>query len=228
MRAALRSVGSRFDALDRSAPRAGWRRVATAPALWALLMIAAAAATWDGSLMLRPGVGGAWAWSAARTLDGEPWRTVTATVLTRDPLMLVLLLVVTGAVLWVLDRLTSTAVALGVWAAGAVWGFAGTTLLLRVGDLAGWDLATTTLTTVDVGPSGGTAAAAAVVVVVMRHRLVTGVTVAALVVGSALHHQVADVEHLVTFATALVVASWVRRPTHRRSRPWRARGTAPR
>ena len=219
VRAALGSVRDRFVRLDRAGPGPWWRRTA-APAVWALLMVAAAAATWGGSLTLRPGARSAGAWSAQQVLDGQAWRLVTATVLTRDPTMLVLLVVVTGPILWVLARLTSTPVALLVWAAGAVWGFAGTTLLLRAGEAAGWGLATTTLATVDVGPSGGTAAAAAVVTALMRHRLVTAVTVTALVVGSALHHQVADVEHLITFTTALVVTSAVARLPRRRGAPW--------
>lgn len=52
----------------------------------------------------------------------------------------------------------------------------------------------------------GVAAVAVVVVVVLRHRLVTAVTVLALLVGSALHHEVADVEHLLVFTTTLLVA----------------------
>ena len=211
MRAALGPVRVRFADLDRGAPRGRRIRWATAPVVWALAMVVAAAATWDGSLRLRPAVHRAASWSAQQVLDGQPWRAVTATVLTRDPAMLLSLLLVTGAVLWVLARFTSTVVALVVWAAGAVWGFAATTALLWICGLAGWDLATTILATSDVGPSGGTAAAAAVVVVIMRHRVVTSVTVAALLVGSALHHQVADVEHLLAFATALALAVPVQR-----------------
>lgn len=206
MRAEVASVRARFDHLDRGAQRSGWARFPVAPLLWTLTVVAAAAGTWDASWELRPAVEAALGWSARQVLDGQPWRTLSATVLTTDALSLAALVVVTATALWVLERLTSTRLALAVWAAGAVWGFVGTTLALRAGAAAGWGLAEATLTTPDVGPSGGTAAVVAVVVVLVRHRLVTAVTVLALLVGSAVHHEVADVEHLLVFATTLLLA----------------------
>lgn len=206
MRAAIASVRARFDRLDRGAHRSGWGGLPVAPLLWTLTMVAAAAATWDASWTLRPGVRAALGWSARQVLDGQPWRTLTATVLTTDAPSLAALVVVTATALWALERLTSTRTAVAVWAVGAVWGFAGTTLALWAGDQAGWGPATAALTTLDVGPSGGTAAAVATVVVVLRHRLVTTITVLALLVGSALHHEIADVEHLLVFASTLLVA----------------------
>lgn len=96
-----------------------------------------------------------------------------------------------------------------VWVAAA-WGFAGTTLFLVAGDRVGWDLDTTTLATSDYGPSSGTAAVAATIVVLMRHLLVTVAFVAVLLIGSALHHQVADLEHIISFGTVLLIALVVR------------------
>ena len=140
-------------------------------------------------------------WSAQQTLDGHLWRTATATLLMRDIFMMSSLLVATGLYLWLLERLTSAPVALLVWAAGAVWGYLGTAIFLWTCSRSGWDLATTTLSTSDYGPSGGTAAVAALVVALMRQRLVT--------IGSAVHHEVADVEHLISFATVLLLTPFV-------------------
>lgn len=206
MRSALRSVKARFDHLDRGADRTGWTQLPLAPLVWAAVMIGAAALTWNHSWQLRPEADHDLSWSAQHVLDGDVWRAATATVLTRDVSMIGSLLFTTCIYLWLLERLTSTPVALGAWVVGALWGFLGTTIFLWGGSLAGWDLATTTLTTSDYGPSGGTAAVAAVIVALMRHRLVTVVSVATLVIGSALHHEVADLEHLLSFTTTLLVA----------------------
>ncbi len=217
MTAALTSIKVRFHQLDRGAHRTGWTRLPVAALVWTAAMIATAAFTWTSSWHLRPSVNQTMAWSAQQTLDGQLWRTVTATVLTRDLFMISSLLVTTAAYLWLLQRFTSIPVALGTWTAGAIWGFAGTSIFLWLCGRAGWGLATATLATSDYGPSAGTSAVAALVVVLMRHRLVTIASIAILLVGSALHHQVADVEHIVSFMTVLLLGplalEWIRPPT---------------
>ncbi len=216
MRAALASIRVRFDELDRGSHRTGWARLPLAPLLWTLGMIATCALTWDASWQLRPGVNEELSWSAQQILDGHLWRAVTAIVLTRDVFMIGSLLITTGIYLWLLERLTNWPVALAAWALGAIWGFLGTTIILWACSTAGWDLATSALGTSDYGPSGGTAALAALVVVLLRHRLVTIASIVVLLVGSALHHQVADVEHIISFTTVLllgpIVLSWSRWP----------------
>lgn len=214
----LTSVKARFDRLDRGAHRTAWGRLPLAPMLWAALMIGSAALTWDASWQLRPEVNQAMSWSALQVLDGQWWRAATATILTRDVFMIGSLLVTTGVYLWLLERLTSALVALTVWVAGAVWGLAGTTLFLVAGDRVGWDLAGATLATSDYGPSAGTAAVAATIVVLMRHRAVTIASVSVLLIGSALHRQVADVEHIISFATVLLLAPVVRKGRRGRGR----------
>lgn len=222
MRAALSSVKARFDHLDRGAHRTGWSRLPLAALIWAAVTIAAAALTWNSSWQLRSGVNHAISWSAQHTLEGQLWRTATATILMQDIFMMSSLLVATGLYLWLLERLTSAPVALVVWAAGAIWGYLGTTIFLWACSRSGWDLATTTLSTSDYGPSGGTAAVAALIVALMRHRLVTIASIAFLLIGSALHHEVADVEHLISFATVLLLTPFVlsrRRPPAERADP---------
>ncbi len=211
MRTALVAVKARFDELDRGR-RSGSPRLPMAATVWTAVLVGTAAVTWGSSWRLRPEVDRAMAWSAQQLLDGELWRALTATVLTRDPFMLISLLVVTGLYLWLLERLSNPWTALVLWAAGAVWGYVGTTLFLLVSSRAGWELATTTLTTSDYGPSGGTAALAAAVVVLMRQRLVTVTSIAVLLIGSAAHHRVADVEHIIAFATVLILAPLIPRP----------------
>lgn len=213
MKAQIASIKGRFDDLDQGSRGSGWARLPLAPLLWAFGMLTTCALTWDASWQLRPGVNESLSWSARQVLDGHLWRAATATVLTRDGFMIGSLLIVTGVYLWLLERLINWPVALATWALGAVWGFLGTTLFLWAGSTAGWDLATTTLGTSDLGPSGGTAALAGLVVVRLRHRLVTIATVVALLVGSALHHQVADVEHIISFTTVLLLGPIVLRRT---------------
>lgn len=205
MNSALTSIKARFDDLDQGSRRTGRTRWPRAAFIWALGMIATCAFTWNASWELRAGVSENLSWSAQQVLDGQLWRAVTATVLTRNLFMIGSLLIVTGGYLWLVERLTNWLVALGTWALGAVWGFVGTTAFLWVCSAAGWGLATTTLATSDYGPSGGTAALAALVVVLLRHRVVTIGSVAVLLVGSALHHQVADVEHIISFVTVLLL-----------------------
>lgn len=213
MKAALASIKVRFDDLDKGSHRAGWTRLALAPLLWALGMIAVCALTWDASWQLRPGVNENFSWSAQHILDGHLWRAATAIFLTRGVFMVGSLLIVTCIYLWVVERLTNWLAALASWALGAIWGFLGTTIFLWAASTAGWDLATATLTTSDLGPSGGTAALGALVVVLLRLRLVTIASIVALLVGSALHHQVADIEHIISFTTVLLLGPIVLRRT---------------
>ena len=219
MKAALISVKARFDDLDRGSGRAGWARLPLASLVWALLMIATCALTWDSSWQLRASVNQDLSWSAQQVLDGQVWRTVTATVLTRDVFMIGSLLVTTCTYLWLLERMTNTWVALAMWVAGGIWGYLGTTIFLWAASTAGWGLATTTLATSDFGPSAGTAAVAAQVVVLLRHRLVTIASIIVLLVGSALHGQVADVEHIISFTTVLLLAPLALRRAHRGTEP---------
>lgn len=207
MKSTLASIKARFDTLDRGSHRTGWARLPLASLVWAAVMIVTAAMTWNASGQLRPGWDQAMSWSGQQTLDGHLWRAATATILTQDLWMISSLLVTTSIYLWLLDRLTSPLVALLTWAVGAIWGYAGTTIFLWACASAGSDLATTTLTTSDFGPSGGTAAVAALIVVLMRHRAVTITSIAVLLVGSLLHHQVADVEHIISFFTVLTLGS---------------------
>ncbi len=51
----------------------------------------------------------------------------------------------------------------------------------------------------------------AAVVILMRHWAVTTVLFGGLLVGSALHHEVADVEHLISFGTVVLLAYLVGR-----------------
>lgn len=218
MKQTLASVKARFHHLDRGAHRTGLSRLPMAPLLWAALMIGSAALTWDASWQLRPEVSQTMSWSAQQVLDGAWWRAATAAILNRDAVMIGSLLVTTSTYLWLLERLASTSVALAVWVLGAVWGYVGTTLFVWACSAAGWGPATQTVTTSDYGPSAGTAAVAATVVVLMRHRTVTIVSVVVLLIGSAMHHQVADLEHIITFGTVLLIAPVVRKGQRGRGR----------
>ncbi|NHC44428.1 bifunctional lysylphosphatidylglycerol flippase/synthetase MprF [Motilibacter aurantiacus] len=175
----------------------------------ALAVAAGAAGSFPGPLGLE--VASRWGWSVDRTLAGEPWRALTAMLLTRDAFMLLSLAALTGPLLWALARVVGSPRAVLVFAGGAVWGYVGTTLLVAALAAGGWDVAERARATLDYGPSGGTAAVAAVLVALLRRRLLTRAAVGALVVGSALHHQIADVEHLVSFGTVLLIAAVVGR-----------------
>lgn len=222
-------VLERYRSLDRTSGGSPRSRVPVAAIVVVGALLLAAAATRPAFGQLPATVTADFGWSARQVLDGQVWRTATATVLTRDVFMLASLVLSTGCLLLVLERIAGRWVALSVWAAGAVWGYLGTTLLLAAGHGLGWDLASRTLDTVDYGPSAGTAAASAAVVLVMRQRSVTVVVIGALLAGSAWHHKVADVEHLVSFGTAVVLYPLVmRRPRRRRGgQPARPVATPP-
>lgn len=150
-----------------------------------------------------------WGWSVDRVVGGAPWRALSAVFLTRDALMLSSLVVLTGLLLWALERVVGSLRAGLVFLGGAAWGHLGTTPLVVAPAATGWDTAERARQTLDYGPSGGTAAVAALLVVLRRARLTAAVT-GALLLGSALHHQIADVEHLVGFGTVLLLAAGVR------------------
>ena len=219
MRAALASVKARFEDLDRGSHRTGWARLPRASSLWAFVMISTSVLTWNASWQLRPGVDEALSWSAQDVLDGYLWRAATATILTQGVFMIGSLLITTSIYLWLLERMTTPWLALATWIAGAIWGYLGTTIFLWACSTAGWDVARTALTTSDYGPSGGTAAVAAMVVVLLRHRLVTIASIVVLLVGSALHHQVADVEHIISFTTVLLLGPVALRRTRSPAAP---------
>lgn len=202
------SVAQRFAELDRaerSPADAPFVRVPWAAMVVTGALLVAAVQTWE-SLELLPQFDEAYAWSAQSVLDGQWWRLITATVLTEHLAAWIALAGVTAALLAVLERMIGSVRAFLICAAGAVWGYLGTTLFLLAGSSLGWDLATNTLETTDYGPSSGTAAVGAAIVVVMRHRAVTIIVGGGLLIGSALHHQVADVEHLISFGTVLLLA----------------------
>ncbi|MGB3829100.1 MAG: hypothetical protein WA962_10025, partial [Ornithinimicrobium sp.] len=137
MKAAIISVKTRFDVLDRGADRTGWATLPRASLLWASVMIVTAALSWDSTWQLRPGVAQALSWSSQQVLDGHVWRAASATILTRDVFMIASLLVTTSLYLWFLERLTHTWLALMTWVLGGIWGYLGTTLFLWAASTAG-------------------------------------------------------------------------------------------
>ncbi|MGC1207323.1 MAG: phosphatidylglycerol lysyltransferase domain-containing protein [Ornithinimicrobium sp.] len=206
-------VVQRFAELDRAQRQPSvspWVRVPIAAAVVMSALLVAAVRTWE-SFALLPAFEQRYSWSAQYTLDGVWWRAITATVMTENAAAWVSLTATTVLLLAVLERMVGFWRAFAVYLFGAVWGYLGTTLFLWVASSLGWDLATTTLATTDYGPSGGTAAVGAAVVILMRHWAVTTVLFGGLLVGSALHHEVADVEHLISFGTVVLLAYLVGR-----------------
>lgn len=211
--AEVASVRRRFHRLDRTATSAAARLP-----LSILLVIASFFAT---AAMTRPALGslpasvrGQWAWSVNLTLSGQPWRILTAIMLTRDLWMLVSLSATTSLLLVLAGRLAGRGVALMTWLVGAASGYVGTTLVVTALVNLGWEVAQRAATTLDYGPSAGTAALSALVVTRMRHRAVTLSLGGALLIGSVLHRQIADAEHLVAFACVLLVTGSVDRLAH--------------
>ncbi len=201
------SIAQRFAELDRAQrnPESHWVRVPIAAIVVMSSLLVAAVQTWE-SFALLPQFEEQYAWSAQYLLDGAWWRAVTATVITENAAAWVSLTVTTVLLLAILERMIGAVRAFLVYFIGAIWGYVGTTFFLLAGSTLGWDLATKTLETTDYGPSGGTAALGAAVVVLMRHRIVTVLLFGGLLVGSALHHQVADVQHLISYGTVVLLA----------------------
>jgi lysylphosphatidylglycerol synthetase-like protein (DUF2156 family) len=213
------SVRARVAVLQRhGAPRTAAR--CWVPAVVSAALVAVALATRSPLGPLPDAVVAAGGWSAEQVLAGEVWRAATASLLTRDLPMLLAMVASAWLVLGLVQRLLGGAAALATWALGCLVGYLATAAAL--GLLAPfWPLAAAAARTVDYGPSSGIAAGLALVVVVLRHRTVTVLAVGGLLLGSALHHQVADVEHLLAFGAAWAVARGLQ---HRAAR--RGEGTA--
>lgn len=175
----------------------------------AVLLAAAATRPLGGTLPTT--VARRWGWSAQLAVDGAPWRAVTAIPLTRDPFMLMSmvlsLLLAVGALECLVGRRGAALTFLG----GAVGGYLGVSLivlLLResaVVEAAHWTH------TLDYGASAGIAACSAVMAVLVRRRLVFAIAVAVIVGGLVLHHQIADWEHAFSFSAAAGLTYFVLR-----------------
>jgi S-formylglutathione hydrolase FrmB len=154
-----------------------------------------------------------WGFSPVGLLGGGWWLVVSSQFLVRDRFMAVSipvsLAVMLGAYEWRAGTLRAAAVA-GV---AAVGGPGLVTAGLAMGAKLGLDAAVRALPTVDYGASAMTAGGGGALVAVVRNRWLTACAVVFVLGGLALHRELADWEHLVTFPVGFALGRLLDRPT---------------
>lgn len=145
-----------------------------------------------------------WGWSANIAADGHLDRIITAIPMSRDPFMMTSMCVSLMVAVGGLERLAGHLRAFLTFLGGAVFGYLAITtavfLLRRIGvSEPAW------ANTLDYGASAGIAASSAAIAALLNIRIVTIGTVLFILGGLALHHQIADWEHLLAFTASFLI-----------------------
>jgi enterochelin esterase-like enzyme len=148
-----------------------------------------------------------------RGLAHGQWSNVVSSLfLTRDSFMAVSmsfsLLVLAG----LYEMLAGTGRAVIVAVVSVVAGPVGASALAGLGSFLGWDVATRALSTVDYGASTVCAGLGGALVALLGRRWLTVAAFAFVLGGLALHHQIADWQHLVCMPIGVVIGRALGRP----------------
>jgi enterochelin esterase-like enzyme len=160
-------------------------------------------------------------------LEHGHWtKVLSSLLLTRDSFMAASMCLSLVILAGLYEMMAGTFRAVIVAAASVVAGPVGASALAALGSFLGWDVATRALSTIDYGASTICAGLGGALVALLGRRWLTVAAFAFVLSGLALHHQIADWQHLVCMPLGFVLGRSLGRPTTDRSNTRKLAGVA--